>query len=70
MFCNQCEQTANGTGCASSPGVCGKDEDVQSLQETLLYGLKGMAPTPTTPGGWARPTRRSTPSSKRPCSPR
>jgi hydroxylamine reductase len=26
-----------------SPGVCGKDEDVQSLQETLLYGLKGMA---------------------------
>jgi hydroxylamine reductase len=24
-------------------GVCGKDQDVQSLQETLLYGLKGMA---------------------------
>ena len=43
MFCNQCEQTAHGTGCAASPGVCGKDEDVQSLQETLLYGLKGMA---------------------------
>ena len=43
MFCNQCEQTAHGTGCAMSPGVCGKNEDVQSLQETLLYGLKGMA---------------------------
>ena len=43
MFCNQCEQTANGTGCAASVGVCGKDEDVQSLQEILLYGLKGMA---------------------------
>ena len=43
MFCNQCEQTARGTGCAVSPGVCGKNEDVQSLQETLLYGLKGMA---------------------------
>ena len=43
MYCNQCEQTAKGTGCATSPGVCGKDEDVQSLQETLLYGLKGMA---------------------------
>ncbi len=42
MFCNQCEQTANCTGCVSSPGVCGKDEDIQSLQETLLYGLKGM----------------------------
>ena len=43
MFCNQCEQTAHGTGCARSPGVCGKNEDIQSLQELLLYGLKGMA---------------------------
>ena len=42
MFCNQCEQAANGTGCEDF-GICGKDEDVQSLQETLLYGLKGMA---------------------------
>lgn len=43
MFCNQCEQSAHGTGCVDSTGVCGKNEDVQSLQETLLYGLKGMA---------------------------
>lgn len=42
MFCNQCEQTSNGTGCVDL-GVCGKDEDMQSLQETLLYGVKGMA---------------------------
>lgn len=42
MFCNQCEQTQNGTGCVDL-GVCGKDADVQSLQETLLYGVKGMA---------------------------
>lgn len=42
MFCNQCEQTQNGRGC-TDVGVCGKDEDVQSLQEILLYGLKGMA---------------------------
>ncbi len=42
MFCNQCEQAKNGMGC-DVVGVCGKDEDVQSLQETLLYGLKGMA---------------------------
>ena len=42
MFCNQCEQTANGTGCVDI-GVCGKDPDMQSLQETLLYGVKGMA---------------------------
>ena len=43
MFCNQCEQTAHGTGCTATPGVCGKDADVQSLQELILYGLKGMA---------------------------
>ncbi len=43
MFCNQCEQAACGTGCTGDYGVCGKDEDVQSLQETLLYGVKGMA---------------------------
>jgi hydroxylamine reductase len=42
MFCNQCEQTAQGTGCTVS-GVCGKNPDIQSLQETLLYGLKGIA---------------------------
>lgn len=42
MFCYQCEQTAGGTGCTKS-GVCGKNEDVQSLQDILLYGLKGIA---------------------------
>ena len=42
MLCNQCEQTQNGTGC-TDVGVCGKDEDMQSLQEMLLYGVKGMA---------------------------
>jgi len=43
MFCNQCEQTKDGIGCEAPVGVCQKDEDIQSLQETLLYGLKGMA---------------------------
>lgn len=42
MFCNQCEQTQNGIGCTDI-GVCGKDPDMQSLQEILLYGVKGMA---------------------------
>lgn len=42
MFCNQCEQTQNGRGCTEI-GVCGKDPDMQSLQEILLYGVKGMA---------------------------
>lgn len=42
MFCNQCEQTFNGQAC-TQVGVCGKDANVQSLQEILLYGLKGLA---------------------------
>jgi hydroxylamine reductase len=42
MFCNQCEQARHGTGCEDI-GMCGKDADIQSLQETLLYGVKGMA---------------------------
>lgn len=42
MFCYQCEQTAGGSGCTKS-GVCGKGQDIQSLQDILLFGLKGMA---------------------------
>jgi hydroxylamine reductase len=42
MFCYQCEQTAGGSGCTKI-GVCGKNEDIQSLQDILLFGLKGMA---------------------------
>ena len=42
MFCYQCEQTAGGTGCTVR-GVCGKDADIQSLQDTLVFGLKGIA---------------------------
>ena len=43
MWCNQCEQSYRGIGCQISPGVCGKNENVQSVQELILYGLKGMA---------------------------
>ncbi len=42
MFCYQCEQTAGGKGCTVQ-GVCGKNEDIASLQDTLLFGLKGIA---------------------------
>lgn len=42
MFCYQCEQTAGGTGCTKI-GVCGKNEDIASLQDTLIFGLKGVA---------------------------
>jgi len=42
MFCNQCEQAANGIGCTKI-GNCGKSPDIQSLQDMLVYGLKGIA---------------------------
>lgn len=42
MFCYQCEQAAGGTGC-TTVGVCGKDADIQSLQDTLIFGVKGIA---------------------------
>ncbi len=42
MYCNQCEQCAS-TCTTTGPGVCGKNPDLQSLQELILYGLKGMA---------------------------
>ncbi len=41
MFCNQCEQTPNG-GCTKI-GVCGKNEDITALQDTMIFGLKGVA---------------------------
>jgi len=41
MFCNQCEQTPAG-GCTRI-GVCGKNEEISSLQDTILLGLKGVA---------------------------
>lgn len=43
MYCDQCEQTYRGCACQGDVGVCGKDEDMESLQKILLYGLKGMA---------------------------
>jgi hydroxylamine reductase len=41
MFCYQCEQAANGTGCVTS-GVCGKKPDVAALQDVVLFQLKGI----------------------------
>jgi len=41
MFCNQCEQTPKG-GCTKI-GVCGKNEDIASLQDTVIFALKGIA---------------------------
>ncbi len=46
MFCNQCEQTtrsANGHGCVSTKGVCGKDSITADLQDLLVYAIEGIA---------------------------
>ncbi len=42
MFCNQCEQAIGGVACVKT-GACGKSEDINSLQDILLYGIKGIA---------------------------
>ncbi|WP_010235910.1 hydroxylamine reductase [Clostridium arbusti] len=41
MFCYQCEQTPVG-GCTKF-GVCGKNPEIASLQDTIIFGLKGVA---------------------------
>ncbi|NGQ93969.1 hydroxylamine reductase [Brevibacillus sp. SYP-B805] len=41
MFCYQCEQTAPG-GCKVI-GVCGKNEELASIQDTIIFALKGIA---------------------------
>jgi len=42
MFCYQCEQTAKGQGCTVA-GVCGKSAEVATLQDLLVYMLRGLS---------------------------
>jgi len=42
MFCFQCQETAKNQGCTVR-GVCGKDADVASLQDLLIWLLKGIS---------------------------
>lgn len=42
MFCNQCEQTAKGTGCTVM-GVCGKQPDTAAIQDLIVYALRGLS---------------------------
>jgi hydroxylamine reductase len=42
MFCYQCEQAANGSGCTVG-GVCGKKPEVAALQDLIVYQLKGIS---------------------------
>jgi len=59
MFCYQCEQTSQGQGCQTI-GVCGKDENTATLQDLLIYALKGVSQYAHRAGKLAHPTPRST----------
>lgn len=43
MFCFQCEQTANCSGCTGNRGVCGKSSDVANLQDNITGYLINLA---------------------------
>ena len=45
MFCYQCEMsTPNGCGSTGAVvGTCGKDENLARLQDTMIFGLKGLS---------------------------
>lgn len=42
MFCYQCQETANCTGCTVS-GVCGKKPEVAAMQDLLIYVTRGLS---------------------------
>lgn len=42
MFCFQCQEAANNTGC-TRVGVCGKKPDVAQMQDLLVWVTKGYA---------------------------
>jgi hydroxylamine reductase len=42
MFCYQCQEAADNSGCTAQ-GICGKSEETANLQDLLIYTLKGVA---------------------------
>ena len=46
MFCYQCQETANCTGCTLT-GVCGKNPQVAAAQDLLVYVTKGYCEVTT-----------------------
>lgn len=42
MFCFQCQESANNSGCTLS-GVCGKTPEVANLQDLLIFLVKGIS---------------------------
>lgn len=46
MFCYQCQEAANCSGCTQS-GACGKTPDVAAMQDLLVYVTKGLSAVTT-----------------------
>lgn len=46
MFCYQCQEAANNTGCTVK-GVCGKTPEVALMQDLLVYLTKGLSEVTT-----------------------
>ncbi|TVS18968.1 MAG: hypothetical protein EA424_09785 [Planctomycetaceae bacterium] len=42
MFCYQCEQTRDGTGCLKRT-VCGKTPETAALQDLVVHSVKGIS---------------------------
>lgn len=42
MFCFQCQETSNCSGCTKF-GVCGKSPELAGLQDLLIYATKGLS---------------------------
>ena len=42
MFCYQCQETVNNTGC-TKVGVCGKKDDVANIQDLMIHTVKGIS---------------------------
>ncbi|MBN1542680.1 hydroxylamine reductase [candidate division KSB1 bacterium] len=42
MFCFQCQETLNNSGCTAH-GVCGKDAETAALQDMLVFAAKGIS---------------------------
>ena len=44
MFCYQCQETANNSGCKLA-GVCGKKPELSNALDLLVYIVKGIGVT-------------------------
>src|SRR5574344_1067060 len=42
MFCYQCQETVNGTGCTLR-GVCGKSNTTSAMMDMLLFSVRGIS---------------------------